>query len=242
MQENAKVPLCMFLLIAIAAIGIGIMLASTFDMGITGNTAKTSKPTQNKAGMITASGSFGGLGNGQAQLRFSQNGGPATGTFSGTYSSGPAKAAYNGQLTGTYTGGDGGIVTGTMSGSGKITAGGYTQTQQIGGRFSGTVSLTKGTVIGTWNGGQSGGQFNLKFTPVKGAKPATGQTTPAKTPVKITSETTGYCRCITGPYEAGAFTSYYGGKGMEFQGFMTLQSCITKCKGKHSWIQITRTS
>lgn len=235
MDDSTKTKLCMFLLIIVAVAGIGVMLASTFNMGMTGNTAKTTTP-----GMITASGSFGGLGNGQAQLSFSANGGPATGTFSGTYSSGPAKAAYNGQLTGTYAGGDGGTVSGTMGGSGKVTAGGYTQTQQIGGRFTGTISLTKGTVIGTWNGGQSGGQFNLKFTPVKGTQPATRQTrtTPTQTATTTSSSTKlGYCRCITGPYEAGAITNYYGGKGLEFKGFTTLQSCITTCKGKHSWIQ-----
>lgn len=46
----------------------------------------------------------------------------------------------------------------------------------------------------------------------------------------------GYCRCITGAYEAGAFPNYYGGKGMEFKGFTTFDGCVQLCGQRYSWI------
>jgi hypothetical protein len=46
----------------------------------------------------------------------------------------------------------------------------------------------------------------------------------------------GYCRCITGPYEIGAYPDYYGGKGLEFKGFMTFGNCVKTCGSKYSWI------
>ncbi len=46
----------------------------------------------------------------------------------------------------------------------------------------------------------------------------------------------GYCRCITGPYTVGVTDNPYGGQGMEFKGFMSMQSCINTCgPTKYSW-------
>ncbi|MBD3361999.1 hypothetical protein GF358_04385 [Candidatus Woesearchaeota archaeon] len=45
----------------------------------------------------------------------------------------------------------------------------------------------------------------------------------------------GYCRCITGPYTAGVGGQPYGGRGLEFKGFLTYNECVKTCDGRHSW-------
>lgn len=238
MQNNAKTQLCLFLLIIVAVVGVGIMLASTFDMGITGNTAKTSKTAKSTAGTITATGSFGGQMEGQTQLSFPAKGGTATGKFAGSYYAAEAGAtiSYDGTLSGAYSGGDGGIIQGNLQGKIEAILGNRKFVDPMTGTYTGTVSLSKGTVTGTWTSQRLKGPFSMKFTPVKGTQTA-GQAGAGAAPRGTDKGATGYCRCITGPYEAGAFTNYYGGKGIEFKGFSTLTACMKTCNGKHSWIQ-----
>lgn len=235
MQNNAKTPLCMFLLLSVAVVGAGIMLMSTFDMGITGNTAKST------AGMITATGSFGGQMEGQTQLTFPAKGGSATGKFAGSYfaTAQGATISYDGALSGTYAGGDGGKIQGNLQGKVEAILGGHKYVDPMTGTYSGTVSLSKGTVTGTWTSKRLQGPFSMKFTPVTGAQKSTstGKAGAGAAPQGTDKGATGYCRCITGPYEAGAFINYYGGKGIEFKGFSTLTACTKTCGGRQSWIQ-----
>ncbi|MBN1644470.1 hypothetical protein JW851_00320 [Candidatus Woesearchaeota archaeon] len=189
---------------------------------------------------VTASGSFGGLGNGRASLSFSTSAGPATGTFSGEYESGPIQAIYNGQLSGTFAGGDGGTVSGTMSGRGQMLSGNLQQGwQPISGTFKGIISFSKGTVTGNWNGGQSGGQFNLRFTPIQGIQKATTPSTVTQYGVTTTQVEAplGYCKCRTSrPYIVGVGGDPYGtSEGLDFKGFMTYQACQNTCPGRYVW-------
>lgn len=194
---------------------------------------------------ITASGSFGGLGDGRAKLSFSVDGGLATGTFSGDYVSGPIKAIYTGQLIGTFAGGEGGTVSGTMNGRGQILSGNRQQGwQPITGTFTGTVNFARGIVTGSWRGTDAGGVFNLRFAPIKGVPrtraPATTPTTPSRVPQYGATTTTapatlGYCRCRKGPSTSGIEYTPYGGSEMEFKGFTTLASCQAICPGRSSW-------
>ncbi len=224
------------LLLLSTAIVAGIFFfAGAFESNITAQTTNQGK-------IITASGSFGGLGNGRATLSFPLESGPATGTFSGDYVSGPIKAIYNGQLTGTFTGGEGGTVSGPMNGRGQILSGNRQQGwQPISGTFTGTVSFAKGIVTGNWQGTQAGGAFNLRFTPIKGVPRTTQPTTPGMVTQygATTSQvpaTLGYCRCIKESRRTSIEYTPYGGSGLEFKGFKTLQGCINECgANKYSW-------
>ncbi|MBW2978796.1 hypothetical protein KY304_01665 [Candidatus Woesearchaeota archaeon] len=233
-----------FALISTAMLILGINTQTT-GQSIGGH---TTSPSSNK--QVTATGSFGGLGNGRAKLSFTTNGGPATGTFSGEYESGPIKAIYNGQLNGRFTGGEGGTITGQMSGRGQILSGTNQQGwQQIAGTFQGTVNFAKGIVTGNWHGGESGGAFNLRFNPIKGVPRTTQTSQPTQTPptsqwltqygvttTKVQAPL-GYCKCRTSrPYIVGVGGSPYGtSEGLEFKGFMTYSACQNTCPGRYVW-------
>jgi hypothetical protein len=236
-MQEVKEKLAIFILVLF--IGIGVMMLIPMNMDMTGNTAKkTAKSTE---GMITAKGNFGGQMEGQTQLTFPAKGGTATGKFAGSYYAAQqgATISYDGTLSGTYAGGDGGKIQGNLQGKVEAILGNHKYVDPMTGTYTGTVSLSKGTVTGTWTSKRLQGPFSMKFTPVTGAKKASaGQAGAGAAPTGTDKGATGYCRCITGPYEAGAFTNYYGGKGLEFKGFSTLTACMRTCQGKHSWIQI----
>ena len=136
MQKSAEKQLCIFLLIIVAVVGIGVMLMAN-STEITGNTAKAA--TKSTAGMITATGSFGGQMEGQTQLTFPAKGGSATGKFAGSYFAAAqgATISYDGALSGTYAGGDGGTIQGNLQGKVEAILGNHKYVDPMTGTFSG---------------------------------------------------------------------------------------------------------
>lgn len=232
-QKNAIIILAL-----VGIIGMSILLLSIGEMQTIGQSLHHSTPSaaSQKQQMITASGSFGGTRTGKASLSFPANGGTARGTFSGIYNIQDALIHYSGTLLGTYANN---YVSGKLSGQTKINYQGRTHTAPLTGTFSGTVSTAQGTIIGTWDGDQLQGPFNLKFNPTKTGR--TEQQTlrqQAGAGQTSTGGTLGYCRCRTDrPYVVGVGGDPYGtSEGLDFKGFMTLQSCINTCGAtKYSW-------
>jgi hypothetical protein len=219
-KENHKT--VFFVIISLISV---MILCYTLGGGL-----ETTGQSVHHGNMISASGTFsGGSGTGNIQITFPEEGGTASGQLNGRYAQGSATSTYSGQIYGTYYGGEGGQLIGTMKGTGEVRMGSRIQRGPFNGQFNGIVSLTRGTVTGSWSGTQMGGPFTLTFTPRRGV-PQTGTlstTQPA---------TLGYCRCITGERTSGIETSPYGGTGMRYQGIMTMQNCINKCGfDKYSW-------
>lgn len=204
-----------------------------------GGGLETTGQSVHRGNTISASGTFsGGSGTGNIQIKFPEDGGTVSGQLTGRYAQGSATSTYAGQISGTYYGGEGGKIVGTLKGSGEVRMGSRIQRGPFNGQFNGIVSLTRGTVTGSWSGTEMGGPFTLTFIPRRGVEQTGSQQRGLASSRTSTMQpaTLGYCRCITGERTSGIEYTPYGGAGMRYQGIMTMNNCINRCgPTKYSW-------